>query len=122
ATFFCNNTVCTPAQAKGAACSANRQCASNFCVDNNCCESACASQCAACNVLGMEGTCLTAPKGPPLGGRPACASDGTACGGACGPRSAPARRAGSRPSAPPPSASTASAATAPAPPSAPRAT
>ncbi|BDG06948.1 Ig-like domain-containing protein [Anaeromyxobacter paludicola] len=75
-------TVATYGKPDGAACGAASDCASGSCVDGVCCNTACAGQCEACNVAGSAGTCV-AVTGAPQNGRPACASDGTACGGAC---------------------------------------
>jgi outer membrane protein OmpA-like peptidoglycan-associated protein len=59
------------------------QCGSGHCTDGVCCDLACNGQCEACNVDGHVGECV-AVSGAPVGGlRPACTSDGTACGGAC---------------------------------------
>ncbi|ADO75346.1 choice-of-anchor A family protein [Stigmatella aurantiaca] len=66
----------------GNTCSSPEECLSGSCVDGVCCESACTEQCMACNVPGLEGTCSPVT-GAPSGGRPACASDGSVCGGSC---------------------------------------
>ena len=63
----------------GDACGGGGECLSTFCADGVCCDAACGGQCEACT----GGTCLPIV-GPPVGGRPACASDGSVCGGACG--------------------------------------
>lgn len=80
----CRLGVCVEAGQPGDACGAADECESGFCVDGVCCDGACGGQCEACDVLGEEGTCSPIPAGEaPTGGRPACATDGTACGGAC---------------------------------------
>jgi len=66
----------------GAACEDANACASGHCVDGFCCDGACAGQCEACDVHGSEGSC-TPITGAPHGARPACTSDGSACGGLC---------------------------------------
>ena len=65
---------------RGRACTAPGDCASGFCVDGLCCDRACSGTCEACDGP-TPGTCTTIP-GKPHGTR-SCASDGTACGGAC---------------------------------------
>ena len=79
---FCAGGVCAPKLVNGASCSAQSQCASGQCVDGVCCNVVCDGQCEACDVAGSAGTC-TAVSGAPHGVRAACASDGSACGGAC---------------------------------------
>lgn len=66
------------------------------CVDGVCCTTDCGSnvtdpaqqitvQCQACNIAGAAGICIPTPaESAPVGTRPACDSDGTICGGACG--------------------------------------
>ena len=70
---------CVQKKANGSTCTATNQCLSGFCVDGRCCDAACGGQCEACNAAG---SCQPVT-GAPLGGRPACASDGSTCGGAC---------------------------------------
>src|SRR5438445_452155 len=79
---FCAAGICTPLLANGNQCAGASQCASGQCVDGVCCNAACGGQCQACDVPGQVGTCANAV-GAPHGSRQACASDGTACGGAC---------------------------------------
>jgi uncharacterized repeat protein (TIGR01451 family) len=79
---WCQAGTCVPRMLPGAACGAATQCASGFCVDGVCCDTACAGQCEACDAAGAVGACSSA-SGPPRGSRPACASDGSACGGTC---------------------------------------
>ncbi|MFT3912831.1 MAG: OmpA family protein [Anaeromyxobacteraceae bacterium] len=79
---YCAAGVCQPRLGGGQACAGNAQCASGFCTDGVCCDGACNGQCEACNVAGHAGAC-TPVTGAPVGPRPACESDGTACGGAC---------------------------------------
>ncbi len=69
-------------KSNGTGCSASAECGSGVCVDGVCCASACGGQCESCAVAGSEGTCV-AVSGAPIGGRPACGSDGSACAGAC---------------------------------------
>ncbi|MEO0323091.1 MAG: Dickkopf N-terminal cysteine-rich domain-containing protein [Myxococcota bacterium] len=80
---YCAGGVCRALELSGTSCGRPGQCVSGLCVDGVCCLSECGRQCEACNVRGLEGFCTAAPAGPPVGGRPACASDGTACGGSC---------------------------------------
>lgn len=81
---FCAAGVCTTKAAPGSACSTASACATGFCTDGVCCDSACLGQCEACDASGSVGTCSAAPKGDsPHGGRSACASDGSSCGGSC---------------------------------------
>ncbi|HVP69056.1 MAG TPA: hypothetical protein VMT17_17535 [Anaeromyxobacteraceae bacterium] len=80
--YFCSAGSCVPQGAPGAACTGANQCASGFCADGVCCNAACTGQCEACNLAGAVGTCK-ATTGAPQGGRPACTSDGSSCGGSC---------------------------------------
>jgi uncharacterized repeat protein (TIGR01451 family)/uncharacterized protein (TIGR03382 family) len=81
---WCSGTTstCVPQKADGAACGGTDQCQSGHCVDGFCCDSACNGQCEACGLPGLHGTCSPVT-GAPLSPRVACASDGSACGGAC---------------------------------------
>jgi MYXO-CTERM domain-containing protein len=79
---YCSNAKCVPQVGNGTACTASDQCANGNCVDGVCCDTACGGQCQACNVTGKVGTCSPVT-GNPVGGRPACATDGTSCGGTC---------------------------------------
>jgi MYXO-CTERM domain-containing protein len=79
---FCSAGVCAPILANGTACGSATQCASSYCVDGVCCDGSCSGQCESCNQTGSEGSC-TPVTGAPQGIRPACASDGTKCGGSC---------------------------------------
>ena len=79
---WCAAGVCTPRKGSGAACGGADQCASGFCADGVCCDQACGGQCEACDASGSVGTC-TPVAGAPHGGRAACETDGTFCGGAC---------------------------------------
>ncbi|MFO0584244.1 MAG: OmpA family protein [Anaeromyxobacter sp.] len=81
-TSFCGGGVCKPKLQLGVACGRDGECAGGRCVDGICCDGACDGQCEACDVPGQLGACK-AVAGAPHGGRPACASDGTLCGGAC---------------------------------------
>ena len=81
--YICQAGMCvTQLLANGSNCNAGNQCQSTFCVDGLCCNNACAGQCAACNLQNARGTC-TAVAGAPVGGRAACASDKSVCGGTC---------------------------------------
>jgi len=79
---WCSGGACVPRLGPGVACGGDAQCASGHCVDGVCCDSACHGQCEACDLPGRAGTCSPVT-GAPEGGRPACDSDGSACGGAC---------------------------------------
>jgi MYXO-CTERM domain-containing protein len=79
---YCFGGICKLKADPGVACSAANQCKSGYCVDSVCCNSPCSGQCQACNEPNKLGTC-SAVTGAPKGGRPACATDGTACGGTC---------------------------------------
>ena len=79
---YCASGVCTPLRADGEACSTGDVCSSGICTDGVCCDGICDGQCEACNEAGSEGTCV-AVSGAPRGGRAACASDGSSCGGTC---------------------------------------
>jgi hypothetical protein len=78
----CVAGACVSLRANGQACQRPGECASGSCVDGFCCESACGGQCEACDAAGHEGECV-AVSGAPHGGRDACATDGSPCGGAC---------------------------------------
>ncbi len=81
---YCAAGVCLLKGAPGSACSVATACQSGFCTDGVCCDSACLGQCEACDASGSMGTCSAVPKGDsPHGGRTACASDGSSCGGVC---------------------------------------
>ena len=80
---FCGGGVCRALRGLGIPCGRDGQCETGMCVDGVCCGSACTDQCETCNRPGVEGLCTAAPAGPPVGGRPACATDGTSCGGSC---------------------------------------
>ncbi|GAC1546568.1 MAG: hypothetical protein NVS3B10_10540 [Polyangiales bacterium] len=80
---YCAAGSCVAQKPNGAACSAKNQCTSGFCVDGVCCNAGCTEQCGACNLPGLAGACSPVT-GPPVGGRAACATDGSGCGGACG--------------------------------------
>ncbi len=81
---YCAAGVCTPKGAPGSACSSATACQTGFCTDGVCCDSACLGQCEACDASGSMGTCSAVPKGDsPHGGRTACATDGSLCGGVC---------------------------------------
>ncbi len=67
----------------GTTCGGAGECAGGICADGVCCTAACAGQCEACDVPGSVGACTTVTSGAPHGTRPACATDGSACGGAC---------------------------------------
>ena len=66
----------------GESCAAGTECRSGACADGVCCDRACGGQCEACNLAGAVGVC-TPVVGAPIGGRAACAGDGSACGGTC---------------------------------------
>ncbi len=79
---YCAGGLCRPKLSPGTTCAGAGQCQSGYCVDGVCCDAACGGQCEACDAPGAIGTC-TAVAGAPHGARLACASDGSACGGAC---------------------------------------
>ncbi|MBI5533374.1 MAG: hypothetical protein HY898_11710 [Deltaproteobacteria bacterium] len=79
---YCSAGICKPKVDAGQPCSAPNQCKSNYCVDSYCCNGPCVGQCEACDVQGKVGACSPV-NGTPHGARPACATDGTACGGTC---------------------------------------
>src|SRR5205807_365950 len=79
---WCSAGACVPKKADGVACGGNNQCVNGSCADGVCCNSACGGQCQACDVPGSVGQCV-AVSGAPHGARAACATDGSACGGAC---------------------------------------
>lgn len=82
ATYCRGDGVCAALLATGEACERRDQCESRWCVDGFCCGSRCDEQCEACNVDGVQGTCSPI-EGAPRGSRSPCATDGSACGGAC---------------------------------------
>ena len=52
--------------------------------DGYCCDTACTGSCMACDLAGMQGTCMPIAQGSaPHGNRSACTTDGTSCGGSC---------------------------------------
>jgi hypothetical protein len=63
-------------------CGSPEECETFHCMDGVCCERSCEGQCEACDVEDHAGQC-TPVIGSPHGGRASCASDGSACGGAC---------------------------------------
>ncbi len=79
---FCSAGLCKDKIVDGAVCSKGSDCVSGNCVDGVCCNSKCDGQCEACDNVGAVGSC-TAVTGAPHNARAQCASDGTACGGAC---------------------------------------
>lgn len=79
---FCAAGVCTPKLQLAVVCNDDNECATGHCADGVCCATACVGQCEACNLEGSEGSCDPVT-GDPRGDKPACASDGSPCGGAC---------------------------------------
>ncbi|HVO20608.1 MAG TPA: hypothetical protein VMU15_15220, partial [Anaeromyxobacter sp.] len=79
---YCSAGACKSRQPDGSSCSADDGCSSGHCADGLCCDTACGGQCEACNLPASPGTCAPV-SGAPAGGRTACQSDGSACGGAC---------------------------------------
>jgi outer membrane protein OmpA-like peptidoglycan-associated protein len=82
APYWCSAGICEPEKEAGAGCSGANECASGYCADGVCCNDACNGQCEACNGVDTAGECLPVA-GEPRGARPACASDGSLCGGEC---------------------------------------
>jgi hypothetical protein len=92
-TYYCSAGACVAKKAKGSACTAASECASNFCVDGVCCGTACASTCQACTaalkVSGVDGDCGPVKSGLdphndcPDDGAISCQRDGM-CDGAVG--------------------------------------
>src|SRR5581483_2069877 len=66
----------------GSACGQDSACKSGHCADGVCCDTACTGQCQRCDLPSTLGTCSII-SGAPVGGRPACTTDGSACGGTC---------------------------------------
>ena len=63
--------VCSGSLANGTACAAADQCETGYCASGVCCNTACAAgPCQACNVSGSVGTCETVPVTSP--GSPSC--------------------------------------------------
>ncbi|MBK7861238.1 MAG: DUF11 domain-containing protein [Archangiaceae bacterium] len=79
---WCSAGLCEPKKLPGITCGADNQCGSGFCTDGVCCNVTCNGQCEACDNSGSVGTCAPVT-GAPHAGRRDCASDGSACGGAC---------------------------------------
>lgn len=80
--FFCFAGVCKEKHVLGTPCSGEQQCVSGSCVDDVCCDTDCDQQCEACDLSGAEGTCSPV-MGEPHSARTPCASDTSACEGAC---------------------------------------
>jgi hypothetical protein len=79
---FCDSIgQCAAQGAVGDPCAAGNECLNNRCVDGFCCDADCTGQCEACNGA-APGTCAPAT-GSPVGIRPACLGDGSACHGFC---------------------------------------
>jgi len=74
--------LCKPLTQPGTSCASAVECGSGQCVDGVCCNVACAGQCEACNLVAAPGVCLPVA-GAPVGGRAACETDGSLCGGSC---------------------------------------
>jgi hypothetical protein len=56
--FYCKDSTCVPADAKGVACSTATLCATGLtCVDGVCCESSSCSSGSSCALAGWKGTC-----------------------------------------------------------------
>jgi uncharacterized repeat protein (TIGR01451 family) len=79
---YCSGGICADQRADGATCDLDTQCQDGHCVDGLCCDTSCTGQCQACNLPSARGTCSPVT-GAPVGGRAACADDGSGCGGAC---------------------------------------
>ena len=79
---YCDQGSCLPKHAQGGTCSTTANCLAGSCIDGVCCESTCTGQCEACDVSGHEGTCWPTT-GAPHGGRTACSTDTSSCGGVC---------------------------------------
>jgi len=79
-TACAGDALCTRGQ--GEPCSTGTDCDSGFCADGVCCSETCLGQCEACDRAGSIGLC-GAVVGAPHGSRPACADDGSVCGGSC---------------------------------------
>jgi len=68
--------------AKGKACTDAGECATGACADKICCDTACTDNCAACDIVGKEGTCSPVA-GAPHGTRPACTGGTGECAATC---------------------------------------
>lgn len=79
---YCSAGICKPKFSNGAVCSTDDRCLSGYCVDGVCCSDACDGQCEACDITGKVGICSPV-SGKPRGGRTACVTDGSLCGGIC---------------------------------------
>ena len=79
---YCAQGTCLAKQPQGVTCSSTANCLAGSCVDGVCCDTTCTGQCEACDVSGHEGTCLPTT-GAPHGGRTACSTDSSSCGGVC---------------------------------------
>jgi len=68
---FCDAGSCVAGLDNGEVCAAANQCVSGFCVDGVCCDTACAggdtSDCQACDVTGLVGTCSPETAATPCG-------------------------------------------------------
>jgi hypothetical protein len=92
-TYCAAGGECAPQKEQGSTCSdadcAGPGCAlcsgGTTCVDGYCCDATCEGQCAACDVLGKEGSCSPVPQGEgPRGERPLCSgAPGSTCAGHC---------------------------------------
>lgn len=79
-TVCAGDDLCT--RGLGEPCSTPTVCDSGSCADGVCCTEDCEGQCEACDRAGSLGFC-GAVQGAPHGSRPACADDGSVCGGTC---------------------------------------
>ena len=80
----CMNGSCGK-KMKGASCTANDECLSEFCTDGVCCDGACQGACTSCNQVGRPGTCWPIDQGDPDPRKSAQDGGSTSCGqtGAC---------------------------------------
>ena len=80
----------------GEPCTEDLSCVSGQCVDGFCCDSACSGTCVACNLVGVEGSCVPIPSGtdpqedcPDSGGCVSTCAPFSACSEFCGNLGAP---------------------------------